>query len=83
MKWLTFPTMDDVQRAHDTADRKLLCKWYRYLPASTNEKHALIMLAIVGEYNAMGGMTPQISKAIDLEMTAREGRRGADDGNTG
>lgn len=57
---MKYPTRDEVR----TADRFQICKWYRFLPAPANEEEGEVINYICLRFTCLGGMTPQISKAI-------------------
>ena len=69
---MKYPTMDEVDRA----DRFQLARWYRFLPSpgsesvdratfqSDMESERAIADRICARFDELGGMTPEISKAI-------------------
>ena len=71
---MTYPTLEEV----GVADREQICCWYRFLlsPGSSGvgstkfchirEREGIILDAIVLKYHELGGMTPLISKKINL-----------------
>jgi hypothetical protein len=72
---MTYPTLEAV----NAADRIQICSWYRFLPSpgasaiGTPEFEAVlksegaIMDRIDARLRALGGFTPEISKAIGFE----------------
>ena len=57
---MKYPTLLEVQ----SADRKQICKWYRFLGLTTDKEKQVIMTQIINQFNIMGGMTPEISKEL-------------------
>ena len=60
---MTFPTMQEVE----SASRKQLARWYRFLPAGVTESQKPIMDRLVERFDEAGGFTPALSKAIGLK----------------
>ena len=69
---MKYPTIEEVERA----DRFTLARWNRFLPSPGNEAigkdnfeevleaQVPIMNRLFERFNEMGGMTPEISKAL-------------------
>lgn len=55
-----YPTMNQVEEA----DIVQLCRWYRFLPASTDAGEQLVMKRICERTVELGGFTAEISKQI-------------------
>lgn len=67
-----YPTMQQVR----TADREQLGRWYRFLPSpgtsaierddfhQVRKAEKQVMTKIVARFKELGGMTPELSKAI-------------------
>lgn len=57
---MKYPTMEEVERA----DRLQLARWYRFLPSPQGRGRIKIIDRICERFEELGGMTPEISKAI-------------------
>ena len=69
---MTYPTSEEVTKA----DRMQICAWWRFLPSpgmsavgtdkfqETLNHEAVIMDQIAFRFTALGGFTPEISKAL-------------------
>lgn len=55
-----FPIEADVAKA----DRITICRWYRFLPSPRDPEEVVVMDLILKRFGDLGGMTPEISKAI-------------------
>lgn len=72
---MTYPTLEQVENA----DRTQLARWYRFLPSpgrlaigtsdfqAVMDREVAAMKRITDRFVAMGGFTPEISKAIRWE----------------
>ncbi len=70
---MIYPTSEEVKNA----DRMQICAWWRFLPSpgdsaigtdkfqETFNSEAVIMDHIAHRFTALGGFTPEISKALD------------------
>ena len=69
---MNYPTIEEI----DAADRFTLCRWWRFLPSPGHgaegtpefeeklRKEAVLMDRIAFRFHAVGGFTPEISKAL-------------------
>lgn len=57
---MRYPTLSEVL----TANRLQLARWYRFLPFPETREQACVMKTICVLFEAAGGFTPEISKAI-------------------
>jgi hypothetical protein len=57
-----FPTIKEVE----AADREQLARWYRFLPSGDTAAESAIVNRIAERFEALGGMTPLLSKKIGL-----------------
>lgn len=58
-----FPTIEEVK----AANHEQICRWYRFLPSTLDKDDAEVMDEMHNRYEALGGMTPEISKKIGWE----------------
>jgi hypothetical protein len=61
---MDYPTLAQVA----AADRVQVCRWWRFLAGPDTDEKLKIMSAIAKKFNEYGGMTPEISKQINLEQ---------------
>lgn len=57
---MDYPTLREV----GSADRLQLAGWYRHLPFPENDRQHDVLALIFRRFEAMGGMTEELSKAI-------------------
>lgn len=59
---MKIPTMEEIEKA----DRIQICKWYRFVGSPETDKEVKSLNRIVERFDELGGMTPAISKEIDM-----------------
>lgn len=57
---MKYPSMLEVE----SADRELICRWYRFLASPRDDDQKAIMNRIVDRFRSLGGFSPEISKRI-------------------
>ena len=62
MAYLTIPTLAEVE----TADRKTICKWWRFLPSGETEEEQKVIQRVCERFHDLGGFTTEISKEVGL-----------------
>ena len=56
------PTIQEVEKA----DKEQLARWYRFLPSGETAADQKIMKRIAERFEKLGGMTPELSKEIEM-----------------
>ena len=58
-----WPTIEGV----NAADRRQICRWYRFLPSATTEIDQRAQTRLAERFKELGGFTPELSKEIGWE----------------